>query len=622
MRTKVRVLALLTTATIGAVHASEWRTPWISERGPIRYTFEKLHTGKKECNMNLWSSTSMKEAHKAFMGDNFKTRPITALLFNESDFQISGIFENGKMGRNTEFYNPFMNVTTFQPRATYMEYGINLGGRIDYPVYGYKGRIGLRASLPFRYIQIQRDDTSDSLTDPMEDVHASTYVTVVDDTNGQANGNQATQVEAEAWRLDFINSLNMADGSPLLSYNTYDDGTPQNVTIAGSDITVVPTVDQTDKSPSIAFVQSDANSTLPYYGWQWDTTNVDGLTATKNIATVGSVAADNIAGIPTVGTITPDYLNVMTSETDYATLLNGEPTQPLNTVWLVGRYATDSQTPSKRTQSSNAIFNAIDFYSRAHSTCIFDFMAGNNFVFETKDRSGMGDFDADIFYEHTFSKAVMGEVSVGMKVPTDSSKDHGIYNPYKPRLGNGGHWEVKVGAMLAWQPSSWMNAKLDSYFSAVLQATEKRVATFAGSTIKNIGPRADAEVDWSYFVTRLDFNFFHPKTDTIRSTVGYELYYKTKDHITFKQKQLAQGWEGRQITTDPITEITSFTDKPLNLDNALASKNTEAMSHKIRFETAFQVMKYFEIFCGGSTTFAGQYVFCDHDAHGGFNIRF
>ena len=615
------MLALLTIATIGAGYATEWRTPWISERGPIRYTFEKLHSGKRECNINLWTSSSMKEAHKAFMEHGFTTEPMTALIFNQADFQLSEIFGDAQMSRQSEFYNPFMNITTFKPRASYMEYGLNIGGSIDYAVYGYKGRIGLRATVPFRYIQIQRDDTSDGLADPIEDVHQSAYVTIADTVNGQAGG-QTTQVQAEAWRLDFINSLNMADGTPLLSYNTNPDGTPKNLTVAGSDISVDPTANQTDKSPAIAFVQSGANDTIPYYAWQWDTANINGLSATQNVATAGTDASSNFAGIPADGTITSDHLNVAAQETDYANLLADQTDTPLNSVWLIGRYATDTTTPSKRTQESNAIFNSIDFYSRAHSTSIFDFMANNDFVFETGNRSGIGDCDAELFYEHTFCKSFMGELSCGLKIPTGGSKDQGLHNPYRPQLGNGGHLEVKAGAMLAWQPCNWMNTKLDAYYSAVLEATEHRTAVFTGSTIKNIGPRADADVDWSYVVARLDFNFFHPKTDTIRSTVGYEFYYKTEDHVNFKEHQLAQGWQGRQITTDPITGITNFTANPLNLDNALARANTESISHKIRFETSFQVMKYFELYFGGSTTFAGQHVLCDHDAHGGFNVRF
>lgn len=617
MRKPIKILALLTASTIGVGNASEWRTPWISEQGPIRYTMEKLHQGKRESNINLWTSSSVKAADKAFLKHGFTTKPMTALMFNEADFKLGGIFNNGQMARDSEFYNPYVNVVTFKPRATYMEYGLNIGGNIDYAVYGYKGRIGLRATVPFRYIQIQRDDTSDVLTDPLEDVHQSSYVVVSNKSDGQT-AQQATQVQAEAWRLDFVEALNMADGSPLLCYNA----DAKNVTVAGSEITVDPKVDQTDKSPAIALVQSNQYATLPYYAWQWDATKTDGPTVVKDVVSVGTSATSNIAGIPATGTITTDSLNVLAKETDYAALLNAQESTTPNTLWLVGRYATDASTPSKRVQESNAIFNSIEFYSRAHSTNIFDFMANNDFVFETASRTGLGDCIADIFYEHTFSKSFIGEVSCGVKIPTGGNKDRGIYNPYKPQLGNGGHFEIRAGAALAWQPLGWMNTKFDAYYAVVLEAPECRTAVFENSKIKNIGPRADAEVDWGYFVGKVDFNFFHPKTDTIRSTLGYELYYKTEDRVNFKAAQLEQGWEGRKITQNSVTGVTNFSANPLTLDSKRARINTEAIGHRARFETSFQVMKYFEIFCGGSTTFAGQNVLCDHDAHGGFNIRF
>jgi hypothetical protein len=58
------------------------------------------------------------------------------------------------------------------------------------------------------------------------------------------------------------------------------------------------------------------------------------------------------------------------------------------------------------------------------------------------------------------------------------------------------------------------------------------------------------------------------------------------------------------------------------LDKKLAVKNTESIAHKARFETSYQVSKYFELFAGGSFTFAGQNAMRDRDTHGGFNIRF
>ena len=123
--------------------------------------------------------------------------------------------------------------------------------------------------------------------------------------------------------------------------------------------------------------------------------------------------------------------------------------------------------------------------------------------------------------------------------------------------------------------------------------------------------------DYGYFTGRFDFNFFHPKDSGIRSTIGYELYYKTEDHLTFKQKQM-ESWLGGKF----VPGVLDVQSNPQDLDNKLASKNTESIAHKVRFETSAQLLKHFEVFAGGSLTFAGQQVMRDRDAHGGFNIRF
>ena len=100
--------------------------------------------------------------------------------------------------------------------------------------------------------------------------------------------------------------------------------------------------------------------------------------------------------------------------------------------------------------------------------------------------------------------------------------------------------------------------------------------------------------------------FFHPKTSDIRSTLGYEFYYKTKDNVSYIS--------GTAVPFDGSAA------KPL--DNKLAAANTESMSHKVRFEASYQLSQYLELFCGGSYTFAGQNVMRDTDTHGGFNVRF
>jgi hypothetical protein len=186
-------------------------------------------------------------------------------------------------------------------------------------------------------------------------------------------------------------------------------------------------------------------------------------------------------------------------------------------------------------------------------------------------------------------------------------------------LGNGEHWELKIGAMLAWQPFKFMNMKFDSYFAWALEAVEKRCAVFTGSGIKNMGPAVDADVNWEYFVGRFDFNFFHSKTKYISSTIGYEIYYKTADRIHFRKSKMTP-WYGYDFRKGESNLQNA--DLEADLDNKLARNNTESVGHKIRTEGRLQLDEYLEVFAGGSYTFAGQNVPRETDLHCGVNVRF
>ena len=234
--------------------------------------------------------------------------------------------------------------------------------------------------------------------------------------------------------------------------------------------------------------------------------------------------------------------------------------------------------------------------------------------FKTERRTGLGDIDLDLFYEHRFTDEVLMEVMLGIRLPTGGSS-HTAGNPYRPRLGNGSHAEVKLGAMVAYQPLAWMNMKLDMYYSFVIEGMEHRPAAFEGAQVRHLGPEADAKVDWGYFVGRLDFNFFHPETKSLSSMIGYEVFLKQQDHVRFRKTDMA-SWLGRKVIKGVATENSA------KLDNAVAEKDTDAIGHKVRAETSYRVNKYLELFLGGCFTFAGKNLPAETDLHGGFRVQF
>jgi hypothetical protein len=618
MNKTLKALLLLALAAGSTAFASEYRTPWLSERGPLRHTFKKLH--KKRYNANMWSLAYCKEAHKAFLAHGTKSEVLTELLFNDEDFTLNQIFPNSVVPVDSENYNVFMKLSKIKPRANYFEYGVNLGGRIDFPVWENKGRIGLRTTIPFRKIEIERKDITPLSTESLCELVQTGFVNTTLKKNGTTAGTAATvAVEAKAYRLDLVQALQNGSGESAVQtankkfkifgqeiQSNEADG-PQ-VNDIGANVGIVPTVAATGKPQNLAWIVSAA-ATDP------------AKAEYKEKYAGGFVKIDSATPVLTdkVGVFAEEAYNDIFG--DFS-----KPAQQdfASKNWVVFRRNSDSAHPERIVGLDAQVVNAsIEAALSDFCEGPYDFMSANNFEFESQKRSGLGDIDLDLFYEHTFCKDWMGELMVGVRFPTGSG-DESYGNPYKVNLGNGEHFEIKIGAGLAWQPFRCMNAKLDMYYSFVLEGTEERTAVFAGSKIKGIGPKADADVDWGYFVGRLDLNFFHPKTDRISSTLGYEFYYKTHDHISFKQAKM-ESWLGKKFVN--IDDAKPEKGKKLvenlqPLSNDLARKNTESISHKVRSESSFRLHRYLDMFWGGSFVFAGQNAFRDMDCHAGFNCRF
>jgi hypothetical protein len=173
-------------------------------------------------------------------------------------------------------------------------------------------------------------------------------------------------------------------------------------------------------------------------------------------------------------------------------------------------------------------------------------------------------------------------------------------------MGNGSHYEIKLGALAAWQAVRCMNVKLDLSYNFAIKATEQRKAAYKGATIKNFGDRADAKVDWGYFVGNIDFNFTHPKTKKINGMVGYQLYYKTEDNIRFNKVTHTNAWLGTTMT----------------LDNKVARMDTEGWAHRVRLEGSYNLSKYCTASVGSLWTFAGHNVPVESDIHVAWQTRF
>lgn len=605
MNYKLRLLMLAALAVSTSALATEFRTPYLSERGPLRHSFKKLH--KKKMNMETWSTMYTKEAHKAFLKHGGKTKELTALIFNKETFKFKEFFPGADIPLDAPNYNPLLRVLEYSPRAKYFDWGAYIGGKIDFPVWKddsgcVKGRIGVRVNIPFRTIEVERQDF-DPVTSSIDNALSQVVKTDLIRVDKNADGTAVvggSDVGATAYRLDFVASLKDRTGNSVFNATAPTDipgnSNDGHVRFFGQDVAVA---QANPEDAGVGLVVQTAIGNPESIAWK--------RAAATSVANNEYATADM-----QFTTVSAGKVGFFGNNTDYSSFAPAAAGQPAripdgDTSWVVFKRGADAANDRKIvTAEAQAIDRLLQDRLRGIGQDPFGFMAEEGFLFDNYKRSGLGDIDLDVFYEHFFNKHMFAELLLGVRFPTGAHKSS-CNNPYRgiAKLGNGEHFEIKLGASFAWDACKWFSMKLDAYYSFVLEAKERRAASFVGSTIKNIGPCQDADVDWGYFVGRLDFQLTHPKTCSLSSVMGYEFYYKTEDHVTFK-KSTAESWDGRIAA----------------LDSKGARKNTESISHKARVESTYKPNKWLEIFVGGAVTFAGQNSFRDMDAHGGFNVRY
>src|SRR3990172_10554823 len=145
---------------------------------------------------------------------------------------------------------------------------------------------------------------------------------------------------------------------------------------------------------------------------------------------------------------------------------------------------------------------------------------------------GVGDLFAEVYggighYDDWFVDGLFG-----VQFPT-AKKQENAKRIYYQTLGNNGHVEIKLAIDGGWKPRSWFAFKIRPSFFHVCKRTEKRAAPFTGATVANIGPEIDVNVSWNYFVLRTDFSFFHPHNPDLGFVLGYELFAKGNDRVSF-----------------------------------------------------------------------------------------
>jgi len=655
MKNLKKIAALVACAMTTGVLATDNRAPVIVTRGPLTYSFEKLH--KTGLNLNMWSIVSTKDANKSFLKHGTNTHPLTSIMFNRESFKLQDAFGKTDGKYNTEYfsedYNTLNNTSILYPRVTYKEQAMNLGGRIDYPVYKDKGRIGLRLNVPVKHVRMERDNDSEMAVNGEQDVRIvndPAKVEYLQDGGTGAVKTIDTYFFPNLYNYSAVETLPVYDGAnwlPLVQYDTTSgvkmlDKNYYKQTMAGTaeatnytKANPIPFVLVYNKNTNMlpfgrgnaVMLQDnvrDSSNELVFTSGGTDDVKefiLNANTSAKNKyyqTTTASQKADIYMGA--LKDLAADGSSV--SETELYAFKKGVDYSQLSADYKSHLWLATIQTTVDQGQNrvEPKVYRAIDSLLDRYSQPVEEWLFENGFQFATHETTGLGDSDLDVFYEHMFSTKWIGELNLGVKVPTGSSSNRKYSgNPYRAQLGNSSHWEIKVGGNVQWDAFKWMAMKLDLMYSFALERTEQRAAAFKGATVKNIGPRADADVDWSYFVGNFDLQFRHPKYSKLSSVLGYQLYYKTEDHISFKNSTTnLNSWFGQRWNTS----TKAFEDFTVDLDNSVARKNTQSIGHRVRFEGSWEPKQYVDFFVGGAYTFAGKNIPRETDMHAGVNVKF
>ncbi|KKP24371.1 MAG: hypothetical protein SZ59_C0002G0217 [candidate division TM6 bacterium GW2011_GWF2_28_16] len=601
------------------LQATEMRTPWISERGPISYIIEPVK--EEKWSLDVFALAESKEAEKAYMQHGFETHPLSTLFFNKSDFAIADAFPNETTSTNAEYYNPYLEIIKIHPRVTYYESGVNLGARFEYPVCKNKGRIGLRTNIPLRSIELERENISDNQSDPNEDYILSRTIKLETGVDSVAANDVDKTVTA--YSFDLLYRL-FQDANRHPAVETSGAVAPFSFKVFGEALAKQAfnfannkqmSADLDHPCAAVIFKESGTGApgmpnepTIARAAEHWAFNSMDTQQRDYSNISVTDIGQPETTPYPNTAPGMIKNVYFFKDSENYPAQEDKLATNLKNNGWLIFGY-DNGALENGATNIKNGIEDALKLYEENPYEWLW---THGEFELETQRRTGLGDIDLDLFYEHRFSNSFVAEGFVGLRFPTGENDDYSG-NPYNVHLGNGEHWEIKLGGLVAAKPVYWMNLKLDTYFSFVLEGSETRSAVFEGSSVKNIGPAVDADVSWQYFVMRLDGNFFHPRTENVSATLGYELYLKTKDDIDFKQTTATPFYGDHYNGTDSLAA---------NLSGSLAAANTQAVGHKIRAELRAVLSDWVSLFGGGSFVFAGKNVPRDSDMHCGLSVKF
>ena len=579
------------------VAAREWRIP-----SPLSYGYAYSHfpflppIDENECNqcwwfdyINPWMAGEFRHANNAFTNsDSTKKELLPGIFFGQDTFTIANIVSPGSVSNLV----PLASVIQITPNFDYTEnvawFGLNVEKHFGCECQWH---VGVRLRIPYRDIKTQLDSccTLESSIDTLFVSNVNELVCNDDTVTNPAQQKSLIQ-NSFAYRLDFLSELPIAVNGTTKFVNYNDPATSGKITMAGIDVTTfnggpvqvvsVP-VGQSPKSP-FALRLTDPTSETPDCP-----IDVTGFFA-SSVAGLPTLNADG-SGVPTGGravfSMVPGFYVPLSTDVAEQQTLWVVPTAASSTPNNPATF--DIVQPARAIQSAfNAIVNAAEF-------SVIEFLATVTEInFQTQRTSGPGDFLAELYVHRDLCSCWgdwFAEGIIGASFPTAHRDNYPNLLLLVPR-GNNGHYEVKIGGFLGWQPCDWLAVKFDGFYNWALSRNETVAASFMGATVKNIGPAIKAKVSWDYFVGDLDLTFLIPCIcPELGVNIGYQPYVKRQDEINFVN----------------VTTATDLLGNVEPLDASVLEMRTKQVAHTIKGELFYQACSW-QIWGGFNHAVAGK----------------
>lgn len=622
MKKTLKSIVLLSALCGGALHASfEFRSPlsvqdrgymhWLLAPADHAWWYDQMPSAKEhtDWNIHMWGAAYTRNASRAFFDDcacdhdkiTRKTTSLSQLWFGQAVFRGENVFAGGTFAGDpndptvqatqvlVNSVNPFLAFARISPVFDYNETGANIG--IDFARYvGNDDRyhIGGRFNIPFKIIEIEHDSAC-AQEETLGDVVATRIVTFDE-------GPDQDQVEY-AYRYDFLSALafdtvttptSIITTAPVLRYNDASTPVPGTIQLTGSRLTSTNAA-QNDTDTPAAYITKTCGGAIPTPPFKKTPAEVLG----------GALPADGS------GDVGATYY--MKTGVDYAGNLALDRAMQ-GTLFVVPRSIPGGPAAGELLDAAEWIYTNItkiieeDLLVSEPATTFF---ANNGIGFCGYERIvGIGDFATEVYggvghYDDWFVDGIFG-----LQFPTGKRRKNSNQIFYQP-TGNNGHVEIKLELDAGWKPRPWFAFEIRPAFIYACQRVEKRAAPFKGATVVNIGPEMDVKVSWPYFVLRTDFSFFHPHNPDLGFSIGYEMFAKGQDRISFCETV--------------ATDLLGRPNQPLSECNY--ERNTNSFSNKLRGQIFYR-WNYFEIFGGGTQMVSGRHIMKETEGNIGLAIYF